>query len=96
MEERSANTELMVPLTSSLYVPGELADNTVMVECGAGYYMEKNLKDAGEYCDRKSKGMSDNVAKVSEYMQIKKQHMTNVQVEYNKRMQAMQQLQAEQ
>jgi len=42
-------------------MPGKLTDNNVMVECGAGYYMEKNLKEAGEYCDRKAKNMSDNV-----------------------------------
>jgi prefoldin subunit 5 len=57
-----------------------------MVECGAGYYMEKNFKDASEYCERKVKAMNDNVTKVGEYMQIKKEHMTRVQQEYNKRM----------
>ena len=49
-----------------------------MVECGAGYYMEKNFKEAAEYCERKAKTMNENVAKVGEYMQIKKEHMTRV------------------
>ena len=85
----------MVPLTSSLYVPGQLADDNVMVECGAGYYMEKNFKEAAEYCERKAKTMNENVAKVGEYLQIKKEHMTRVQQEYNKRMQDLARMQAE-
>lgn len=86
LDQRKANKEVMVPMTSSLYVPGVLSDNNVMVECGAGYYMEKNMKDAGEYCERKAAAMNANVQKVGEYMQIKKEHMTRVQGEYNKRM----------
>ena len=89
LDQRKQNKEVMVPMTSSLYVPGVLADDNVMVECGAGYYMEKNLKEANEYCDRKADAMNKNVAKVGEYMQIKKEHMNRVQVEYTKRMQEL-------
>lgn len=35
-------TPILVPLTSSLYVPGQLASNsTVMVDVGTGFYVEK-------------------------------------------------------
>ncbi|CAN7980000.1 unnamed protein product [Ixodes pacificus] len=34
--------EILVPLTSSMYVPGKLADvNKVTVDIGTGYYVEK-------------------------------------------------------
>lgn len=38
---------IMVPLTSSLYVPGQLSNiETVLVEVGTGYYVEKKIPDA--------------------------------------------------
>ena len=40
--------------------------------------------------------MDANAAKVAEYMTIKRGHMSNVQGEYNKRMVAMQNMQAAQ
>ncbi len=37
----------MVPLTSSLYVPGKIEDNSrVMVEVGAGYFIEESCDKA--------------------------------------------------
>ena len=42
--------EIMIPLTSSLYVPGKIADKEkVIVEVGAGYFIEMNLQKGGEY-----------------------------------------------
>jgi prefoldin alpha subunit len=38
----SENKSLLVPLTNSLYVSGELENsNTVIVDVGTGYYVEK-------------------------------------------------------
>ena len=55
----------MVPLTSSLYVPGVMHDNTnVLVEAGAGYFIERNTTDAGAYCDRKIKNLQESSTKV--------------------------------
>ena len=42
MRERPANTEVMVPMTSSLYVPGVISGTNVMIEAGAGYFVEKD------------------------------------------------------
>jgi prefoldin alpha subunit len=48
----------MVPLTSSLYVPGRMDDSSkVLVEVGAGYFIEENVEKAKEYCERKSKNL---------------------------------------
>ena len=39
--------ELMVPMTSSLYVPGVMEDTeNVMVEVGAGYFIEQSIVKA--------------------------------------------------
>lgn len=54
--------EIMVPLTSSLYVPGRIADpNNVLVELGTGYFVERPLQAAREFCDRKLKMLKDNM-----------------------------------
>ena len=46
--------KLLVPLNSSLYVPGRiLKPNTVTVELGTGYYCEKDVPAAKELIDRK-------------------------------------------
>ena len=56
LKERSQGKEIMVPLTSSLYVPGIMEDNSkVMIEVGAGYFIEESIDKAREYCERKSK-----------------------------------------
>jgi prefoldin alpha subunit len=57
----------MIPLTSSLYVPGIMEENEqVLVEVGAGYFIEKSSEKAKEYCDRKIKMLNENGGKVAE------------------------------
>jgi prefoldin alpha subunit len=44
MSEMPKGFECMIPLTSSLYVPGRMDDNqNVLLEAGAGYFVEKNI-----------------------------------------------------
>ena len=63
----------MVPLTSSLYVPGKMEENQkVLVEVGAGYFIEESADKAKEYCDRKAKSLNESGAKVADIIQIKK------------------------
>ena len=41
-----AGTRMLVPITSSLYVPGETAPlDTVLIDVGTGYYIEKSLPE---------------------------------------------------
>lgn len=55
----------MIPLTESLYAPGKIVDpNKVLVELGAGFFVEKSTKDAIKVLERKGKlvdANSDNV-----------------------------------
>ncbi|EKG19363.1 Prefoldin subunit [Macrophomina phaseolina MS6] len=58
------NTEkpILVPLTSSLYVTGKLADvKTVLVDVGTGFYVEKSTDDAKAFYDRKIKDLETNL-----------------------------------
>ena len=47
IDPSNEDRETLVPLTSSLYVPGKLSDlNKVIVDVGTGYYVEKSTEDA--------------------------------------------------
>ena len=91
MQERGAGREVMVPMTSSLYVPGVIEDSTnVLVEVGAGYFIEKNTQDANGYCERKIKGLQESSSKVGQLIQGKKLQLQKVTEEYERRVKAMQ------
>ena len=90
MGEKATGREIMVPLTSSLYVPGVMEDgNNVFVEVGGGYFVEKSTVAAQEYCDRKTKAMTESHTKVGQLVQGKKIQLQRIQDEYNRRVKAM-------
>jgi len=54
-------TEILVPLTASLYVPGTIAEsNRVLVDIGTGYYAEKSVAGAKALLDRKISFVTEN------------------------------------
>jgi len=91
LKERSQGKEIMVPLTSSLYVPGRMDDSSkVLLEVGAGYFVEESIAKARDYCERKAKALQENGTKVGEIVQVKKVQLGKVETEYKKRVEAMQ------
>ena len=57
--------EILVPLTGSMYVPGNLNDpEKVVVDVGTGYYVEKDIDSAKEYFTKKVKYVTDQMEKV--------------------------------
>jgi len=51
---KESGKRILVPLTSSMYVPGTLENTkSVLVNIGTGYFVEKGLKEAEEYFGRK-------------------------------------------
>jgi prefoldin alpha subunit len=57
---------MLVPLTQSLYVPGKLCDvDSLLVELGTGYYLEKKKDDADAMIDRKIKLVADNAENIT-------------------------------
>ena len=53
---------LLVPLTSSLYVPGTLADpEHVIVDVGTGFYVEKSTDDAQKFYTSKIEELGKNI-----------------------------------
>lgn len=48
---------LQVPLTQSLYVPGNVVEaDKMLVDVGTGYYVEKDQKKTAEFLERKVGG----------------------------------------
>ena len=65
MEPGSEGAEVLVPLTGSMYVPGQLSQpDKVIVDIGTGYYVEKQSKDAQDYFNRKVKYVTENMERV--------------------------------
>ena len=57
---------MLVLLTQSLYVPGKLCDvDSLLVELGTGYYLEKKKDDADAMIDRKIKLVADNAENIT-------------------------------
>lgn len=53
---------LLVPLTSSLYVPGTLADTEkVLVDVGTGFYVEKDVASAQKFYEGKVEELGKNI-----------------------------------
>jgi prefoldin alpha subunit len=71
--------EILVPLTSSLYVPGRIVNSDLfMVEVGTGYYVEKNKQQSIEFCERKMKMLIENIDKISKFINHKRRYLENV------------------
>lgn len=91
LKDKAADKEIMVPLTSSLYVPGRMEENNrVLVEVGASYYIEQSTETAQKYCERKVKQITESCQKLQDIIQIKKLQLNKVQGEYQKRVELLQ------
>ncbi|CAG8084912.1 unnamed protein product [Penicillium salamii] len=64
--------EILVPLTSSLYVKGRLTDREkVLVDVGTGFYVEKTPAKATEFYDGKVKDLETNLVELEKIVQTK-------------------------
>ncbi|XP_046881305.1 prefoldin subunit 5 [Hypomesus transpacificus] len=72
LNKNNAGKELLVPLTSSMYVPGTLNDvEHVLVDVGTGYYVEKNVGDTKEFFKRKIDFLTKQIEKIQPALQEK-------------------------
>ncbi|XP_069509424.1 prefoldin subunit 5 [Ambystoma mexicanum] len=64
--------ELLVPLTSSMYVPGKLNDvQHVLIDVGTGYYVEKSAESAKDFFKRKVEFLTKQIEKIQPALQEK-------------------------
>jgi hypothetical protein len=69
-----------VPLTQSLYVPGQLADTGfVIVDVGTGFYVEKSTADAIKFYNGKVDDLSKNLGDLEKVVQGKNENLRIVE-----------------
>ncbi|KAJ2489775.1 subunit of tubulin prefoldin [Coemansia sp. RSA 2050] len=68
----SQDKTILVPLTSSLYVPGKLSNiDSVVVDIGTGYYVEKPKADAVKYYNSKMEYVQGNAKTIQDTIEQK-------------------------
>ncbi|KAG5518422.1 hypothetical protein PMAC_002816 [Pneumocystis sp. 'macacae'] len=72
-KEGDENKEMLVPLTSSLYVSGILASKPekVMIDIGTGYYVEKTIEEAIKFYEERVKYLNTNLKDIEGYVNSK-------------------------
>ncbi|KAJ8108104.1 hypothetical protein OPT61_g8404 [Boeremia exigua] len=71
---------LLVPLTSSLYVPGKLTDHEhVLVDVGTGFFVEKDIPSAKDFYERKVKDIQDSLKDLEGVVNSKAQNVRVVE-----------------
>ncbi|EME49058.1 hypothetical protein DOTSEDRAFT_49390 [Dothistroma septosporum NZE10] len=83
---------LLVPLTSSLYVPGTLGDETnVLVDVGTGFYVEKSTTDAETFYNGKIDELGKNIKDLENIVNSKANNLRLVEEVLRQKMIAQQQ-----
>ncbi|EAR96992.2 prefoldin subunit 5 (macronuclear) [Tetrahymena thermophila SB210] len=95
LEAAKNNQEVLVPITSSLYVPGTLKNkDQVLIDYGTGYYVERNLVQASQFCNRKLEMIRDSQDKLTSLISSKANFLDKINLELQKKVAMMQQEQA--
>ena len=93
----SDGKELLIPLTSSLYVPGKIVDpNKVIVELGTGYFCEKTSEGAKAIIERKITLVNSSIDAIESTLLTKSKHIDTVTEVMNYKVRMYQQSRASQ
>ena len=64
--------EILVPMTSSLYIPGKCADvKKLTIEIGANFFVETTIEKAEKFCERKIESLKTNMDNIDKLIQEK-------------------------
>eukprot|EP01039_Chlorochromonas_danica_P005137 gene5137-5644_t len=79
LQQSQKGQKLLIPLNSSLYVPGEmLQPEKVIVELGTGYFCEKDLPSAVELIDRKTHLVNKSIESVENIAVQKRKNLEQI------------------
>ena len=71
--------EILVPMTSSLYIPGKCSDvKRVTVEIGANFFVEITIDKDYKFCDWKLESIKKNLDKIDDLIKKKNEQMNAV------------------
>ncbi|GAA5966743.1 hypothetical protein JCM3765_000932 [Sporobolomyces pararoseus] len=89
--------KVLIPLTSSLYVPGKIQDTeNVIVDIGTGYFVEKPTKAAKTLYNTKVLALKSNLATLQQQIEKKQDNFNSCGEMMRVKMAQQQQLQAQQ
>ena len=81
--------QIMIPLTGSMYVPGKLAAvDSVLVDVGTGYYVDKSISAANGFIQNKLRMIAENLDKVGMALQSKRRDLEAVTIILQEKMAA--------
>uniref|UniRef100_A0A915ITH2 Prefoldin subunit 5 n=1 Tax=Romanomermis culicivorax TaxID=13658 RepID=A0A915ITH2_ROMCU len=67
-----AGQDVLIPLTSSMYVPGALSDvSNVLIDIGTGYHVQMSMNDAKDFFSRKLENLSQQMEKIQNILMEK-------------------------
>mmetsp|Transcript_7258 Transcript_7258/g.9195 ORF Transcript_7258/g.9195 Transcript_7258/m.9195 type:complete len:157 (+) Transcript_7258:226-696(+) len=79
MKNAKKDNKIMIPLTSSIYVPGRLAETEkVTIEVGTGFFVKRPLNDAVGFIERKLKFLDRNIDAIEAQVMNKRQNLESV------------------
>ena len=71
--------EILVPMTSSLYIPGKCSDvKKLTIEIGANFFVETTVEKADKFCDRKIENLKINMDSIDKIIQEKNEQLNVV------------------
>lgn len=80
LKEREEGQPVLIPMTESLYVSGTLDSvETVLLEIGTGYYIEKDIDGGIDYAKRKVNLVRDKVEQLAQIIQTRRAALTQIQ-----------------
>lgn len=81
--------DILVPLSSSLYVPGKIKDSQkFLVDVGTGYYVEKSSEDAIKFYEAKITQLNKDYQQVTQIINEKSQALQRVDQVLRQKVQA--------
>ena len=71
--------EILVPMTSSLYIPGKCADvKKLTIEIGANFFVETTIEKAEKFCERKIESLKKTMDEIDKIIQEKNDQLNVV------------------
>ena len=71
--------EILVPMTSSLYIPGKTTDvKKLMIEIGTNFFVETTIEKADKFCDRRIENLKKNMNEIDKIIQDKNDQLNVV------------------
>ena len=80
LKDYKEGQRMMLPMTESLYVPGELSSkDKVLIEIGTGYFVERDTEGGIGYCRGKVMEIKEQVGELSRVLQQRQQVLQRVE-----------------